>query len=203
MLSRSSFSLALVCACFESPLCALVSNASLTLILLHLCCHHHCVPRSSPLSPGNPKECKYAPSSRPATNLAAAFSTAERVYGLVPMMDPSDPYSTQCEQVSFEPIGIYIYIRGGDGRMLCGKGSPPPLLASICEPACCSGVRVYKIALLVDSETEGSIMFNVPALLFACFPWHARCRSFTWHPCTSRSRRSSTPSSCAPTFTSR
>jgi hypothetical protein len=49
---------------------------------------------------GNPKECKYAPRSNPAANLATAFTTAEQVYGLSAMMDPNDPYATQCEQVS-------------------------------------------------------------------------------------------------------
>ena len=52
------------------------------------------------LNDGNPKECPYAPTSRPSANLATAFRTAERVYGLVPMMDHNDPYATQCEQVS-------------------------------------------------------------------------------------------------------
>jgi uncharacterized small protein (DUF1192 family) len=52
------------------------------------------------LNDGNPKECKYNPSSRKSTNLSQAFNTAEKVYGLVPMMDPNDPNATHCEQVS-------------------------------------------------------------------------------------------------------
>ena len=51
------------------------------------------------LNDGNPKECKYTPSSKAATNLSTAFLAAEKVYGLVAMMDPADPAATLCEQV--------------------------------------------------------------------------------------------------------
>ena len=51
------------------------------------------------LNDGNPNECKFAPSSRPDANLSTAFLAAEKVYGLVPMMDPVDPAATLCEQV--------------------------------------------------------------------------------------------------------
>jgi spectrin beta len=51
------------------------------------------------LNDGNPKACKYAPTRSASANLASAFTSAEQVYELAPMMDPLDPHATQCEQV--------------------------------------------------------------------------------------------------------
>ena len=52
------------------------------------------------MNDGNPKDCKYEPHGRPDANLSVAFLTAEKIYGLVPMMNPVDPAATLCEQVS-------------------------------------------------------------------------------------------------------